>query len=134
MSEMKTVCAVRWRCAPCAWYGGRHADWCAVRSRSGLAPRTRQPTAGPAAEDNRRPGPRQKTARSLARAQREETIKRLAELRDQVDDLPLALRACELLLRYSDGEPGQQNVPAEPEEAEVEDGDGSIEPPKLGVA
>jgi hypothetical protein len=83
---------------------------------------------------NRRPGPRQKTARSLARAQREETIKRLAELRDQVDDLPLALRACELLLRYSDGEPGQQNVPAEPEEAEVEDGDGSIEPPKLGVA
>lgn len=82
---------------------------------------------------NRKPGARQKTARSLARAQRDETIRRLAQLRDQTSDSPLALRACELLLRYSDGEPGGHNIPAEPEEAEGDDMDGSIEPPKLGA-
>lgn len=83
---------------------------------------------------NRAKGPREKTARGLARAQRDETVKRLAALRDQADDLSLALRACELLLRYSDGEPGQQNVPSEPEEVEGDGADNGIEPPKLGVA
>lgn len=73
----------------------------------------------------RGPGARRggETARSLARKERGATIARLAALRDQDADLELALAAAELLLRYSDGEPGVHNVPAEPDETMAESGE-----------
>lgn len=63
------------------------------------------------------------TARSLARGERAGTIAALVRLREQADDLRVAREACELLLRYSDGEPGTGNVPTEIDESAAETGE-----------
>jgi hypothetical protein len=57
-----------------------------------------------------------KTLRALARSDRQATVDRLKELRDQDDDPRVALEASKLLAAYSDGAPTEKNVPDEPEE------------------
>lgn len=66
----------------------------------------------------------------LARADRPATLAALQRLRDQTEDLDVALAAAQLLTRISDGEPGAHNVPPPPEEATADDAE-SYEPPAL---
>jgi hypothetical protein len=58
--------------------------------------------------------------RRLAREDRENTFQRLAALRDQRKDLRIALEAAKVLAAYSDGAPGEGNVPEEEPEDSME--------------
>jgi hypothetical protein len=61
-----------------------------------------------------------KTAKQLARARRDEMIKTIADLAQNGDDEKVRLEAAKLLLTYSDGAPGDKNVPDDPDESTPE--------------
>jgi hypothetical protein len=67
----------------------------------------------------------------LARAERKETIRALARLRDQTEAPHIALQAARLLLQYADGDPGPANVPPPPEPGSSAGDMDDVSPPDL---
>jgi hypothetical protein len=65
------------------------------------------------------PGPA-KTIRTLAKQQRDETVRRLQELRDQTEDLRIALEASKVLAAYADGTPREGKADDGEDEAKAE--------------
>lgn len=63
------------------------------------------------------------TTQELARAEREDSIARLKDLRDTAEDESIQLKAAELLLLFADGKPGQavMVVPSEDNAADADE-------------